>query len=56
MNRDFYEGVSGRNGEEVYKLNEVIELDIPKGKTFTVVLKLKGGNDRKFFRSFDFGC
>lgn len=43
-------------GEKLLKLKEEIELDIPKGENFTVVLKLKGGIDRKFFKSFDFGC
>ena len=38
------------------KLREEIELDIPEGENFTVVLKLKGGIDTKFFRTFDFGC
>jgi len=44
------------NGQKLLKLNEEIELDIKKGKHFTVVLKLKGGTDKKFFKSFDFGC
>lgn len=56
VNREFYEEVVMENGLKGYKLNEEIELDIPKKQQFTVVLKLKGGVDRKFFKSFDFGC
>lgn len=51
VNREFYEGEEGQ-----WRVREEIELDIPKGENFTVVLKLRGGVDRKFFRSFDFGC
>lgn len=52
VNREFYEGEE----EGKWRVMEEIELDIPKGENFTVVLKLRGGIDRKFFRSFDFGC
>lgn len=55
VNREFYEEVE-EGSEKKWKLKEEIELDIPKGENFTVVLKLKGGIDRKFFKSFDFGC
>jgi hypothetical protein len=55
VNREFYEEVE-ENGEKRCRLKEEIELDIPKGDNFTVVLKLRGGIDRKFFKSFDFGC
>jgi hypothetical protein len=39
----------------MWKLNEDIEFDISTMQHFTVVLKLKGGIDHKFFKSFDFG-
>jgi hypothetical protein len=52
---EFYEKVATERGE-MLKLSEEIELDIPNGEHFTVVLKLKGGIDTKFFRTFDFGC
>lgn len=42
-------------GDPMLKLNEEIELDIGEGQQFTVVLKMKGGIDSKFFRTFDFG-
>jgi hypothetical protein len=57
VNREFYEEGRGEGeGEKRWRLKEEIELDIPKGENFTVVLKLKGGIDKKFFKSFDFGC
>jgi hypothetical protein len=56
VNREFYDEEEGEHGGRRSKLKEEIELDIPKGENFTVVLKLRGGIDRKFFRSFDFGC
>ncbi len=55
VNREFYEEVVLQNGLKGYRLNEEIQLDIPKKQQFTVVLKLRGGIDKKFFKSFDFG-
>jgi hypothetical protein len=37
-------------------MKEEIEFNIEKGQHFTVVLKMKGGIDKRFFNSFDFGC
>ena len=31
------------------------EIDINKGESFTVVLRMRGGIDRKFFKIFNFG-
>jgi hypothetical protein len=36
-------------------MKKTIEVDIEKDQSFTVVLKTKGGIDKKFFDSFDFG-
>jgi hypothetical protein len=32
-----------------------IDVKIPKAESFTVVLKMKGGIDYKFFKAFTFG-
>lgn len=36
-------------------MKKTIEVDIEKNCSFTVILKTKGGIDKKFFESFDFG-
>lgn len=37
------------------RLKNDIEIEIPSLQTYTVVLKMIGGVDRKFFRAFNFG-
>ena len=36
-------------------IDQSIEIDIKKGESFTVVLRMKGGIDKKFFKVFNFG-
>jgi len=37
------------------KKKSSIDVRIEKGHSFTVMLKMKGGIDYKFFKAFDFG-
>lgn len=36
-------------------IDQSVEIDIKKGESFTVVLKMRGGVDKKFFKVFNFG-
>lgn len=36
-------------------IGQSVEIDIGKGESFTVVLRMRGGVDRKFFKVFNFG-
>ncbi len=42
-------------GERRRVIDQSVEIDIKKGESFTVVLRMRGGIDRKFFKVFNFG-
>jgi hypothetical protein len=42
-----------KKGKKQFKHN--ITISIPQEQSYTVVLKMKGGIDHKFFQVFDFG-
>lgn len=43
------------HGEGKRVIDQSVEIDIKKGESFTVVLRMRGGVDRKFFKVFNFG-
>ena len=60
INKDFgvdapqeYGAIEQTEGKKV--ISQSVEIDIKKGESFTVVLRMRGGLDRKFFRVFNFG-
>ena len=48
-----YGSVDKAEGKKV--IGQAVEIDIQKGESFTVVLRMRGGVDRKFFKVFNFG-
>lgn len=48
-----YGSLQKTDGKKV--IGQSIEIDIQKGESFTVVLRMRGGIDRKFFKVFNFG-
>ena len=46
-------GALDKGGKKV--ISPSVEIDIAKGASFTVVLRMRGGMDRKFFKVFNFG-
>ena len=42
-------------GEKRRVIDQSVEIDIRKGESYTVVLRMRGGVDRKFFKVFNFG-
>lgn len=48
-----YAGLEKQEGRRV--IDQSIEIDISKGEAYTVVLRMRGGIDKKFFKVFNFG-
>ena len=60
INKDFevdgpqqYGSLEKNEGKKV--IGQAVQIDIQKGESFTVVLRMRGGLDRKFFKVFNFG-
>lgn len=55
VNKEFYQLSEEelKKGKKEFKNN--ITISIPQEQSYTVVLKMKGGIDHKFFQVFDFG-
>ena len=55
VNKEFYQlsEEEVKKGKKEFKNN--ITISIPQEQSYTVVLKMKGGIDHKFFQVFDFG-
>jgi hypothetical protein len=58
VNDEFYEDLKANkeDGAEYLAVKKnSIDVKIQKGESFTVILKMRGGIDAKFFRAFTFG-
>lgn len=48
-----YESVEKGEGRRV--MGKSVEIEIGAGQSFTVVLRMRGGMDRRFLKAFNFG-
>lgn len=55
INKEFYEISEEERKKNPKKFKNNITINIAQESSFTVVLKMKGGIDNKFFQVFDFG-
>jgi hypothetical protein len=58
VNDEFYDDLKANkeDGAEYLAVKKnSIDVKILKGESFTVILKMRGGIDAKFFRAFTFG-
>ena len=59
VNDDFFEELKDKKNEDgadyLAIKKDSIDVKIQKGESYTVILKMRGGIDAKFFRAFTFG-
>ena len=54
INKEFYQISEQEKKKNPNNYKNNIAINIPQESSFTVVLKMKGGIDNKFFQVFDF--